>query len=142
MGLQVQLVLLIDVASKLGQIIQNRQTTLNNIAATNNKLTIILVVVVVAALVFAVLISLIITRSLEQLAFGMDSLSVLDFAEDLKSSLLASGSRFSEVSKCERSFHSLERYQYICVNAQSFFLPQVRLLHSPTLDGCNLFRRI
>jgi class 3 adenylate cyclase len=109
MGLKVQLVLLIDVASTLGQIIQNRQTTLNNIAATNNKLTIILVVVVVAALIFAVLISLIITRSLGQLAFGMDSLSVLDFAEDLKSSLLASGSRFSEVSKCERSFHSLER---------------------------------
>ena len=76
LGLKVNLVLLIDRQSTMGPIEANTATTLEGIHRTNTNMTIILVVVVVAALVFALLISWLLTVSLSRLAFGMDMLVI------------------------------------------------------------------
>jgi hypothetical protein len=64
------------------------------------------------------LIAYFLTTSLGRLAFGMDTLAMLKFEDEFKS-VLATESRFTEVSKCERSFVALERFPTGAIQCQS-----------------------
>eukprot|EP00906_Rhabdomonas_costata_P019106 RCo027826 len=106
-GLQLNLLLLIDRASRMAGIDANTVATLDSIARTNTRLTIVLAVVLVVAVGCAVGISLGLTRALQRLATGMDRLAVLQMEGLLDST--ANVSRFREVCQCELSFISLKR---------------------------------
>ena len=100
----------------MGPLEHGTQRALEAISATNTRLTIILVCVVMGAVVIALFISLMLTRSLDRLADGMDALAMLDFGGGNESSVDSSNmgmidlrSRYTELSKCEASFMALQR---------------------------------
>eukprot|EP00906_Rhabdomonas_costata_P019236 RCo028078 len=68
MDLRVSLVLLVDRGSTMGPIEAKTASTLSDISRTNNQMTIIFAVVVLLALLFALLISWLLTASLSRLA--------------------------------------------------------------------------
>eukprot|EP00906_Rhabdomonas_costata_P037186 RCo052278 len=105
--LRMNLVLLIDRASRMGVIEANTAATLSGIYGTNARLMILLCLVLVGAVCFAVGISIQLSRPLQWIAAGMDRLAVLqlegvpEFGPKL--------SRMTEVSRLETSFLSLRR---------------------------------
>ena len=128
-GLQLNLLLLIDRASRMGAVEANTEATLGVISSTNTRRTIMLCLVLAGALAFAFGISLVLTGALQRLATGMDQLAMLQLDGLLDS--VANMSRFSEVRRCELSFLSLKRSLSVLSRFPPFpiFLCFLPLLH-------------
>eukprot|EP00906_Rhabdomonas_costata_P037184 RCo052276 len=105
--LRMNLVLLIDRASRMGVIEANPAATLSYIYDTNTRLMALLCLVLVGSVGFAIGISIQLSRPLQWIAAGMDRLAVLQLEGVAESGPKLS--RISEVSRLETSFHSLQR---------------------------------
>ena len=104
-----QLVLLVDVQSKLGPIQHMVDLILQAIADVNTKLILFLCVVVACAIGLGLLLPILLTHALVQLERGMVALALLNYPKNSSHSLIPTLSWFTEVATCQRSFLMLER---------------------------------